>query len=62
MFVKRAGKNNSGWKLLRKPLKLRRILCPMKPDRSGKDDTFPRRKIERPNSEKDKAFDVEKLH
>ena len=29
------------------------------PDRSGKVDTFPRRKIERPNSEKDKEFDVE---
>ena len=31
------------------------------PDRSGKADTFPRRKIERPNSEKDKEFDVEQL-
>ena len=31
------------------------------PDRSGKYDTFPHRKIEKPNSEKDKAFDVEQL-
>ena len=31
------------------------------PDRIGKDDTFPRRKIERPNSEKDTTFDVEQL-
>ena len=31
------------------------------PDRSGKVDTFPRKKIERPNSDKDKAFDVEQL-
>ena len=28
-------------------------------DRSRKADTFPCRKIERPNSEKDKEFDVE---
>ena len=31
------------------------------PDRSGKSDTFPRRKIGKLNSEKDKAFDVEQL-
>ena len=31
------------------------------PDRSGKSDTFPCRKIEKLNSEKDKAFDVEQL-
>ena len=30
-------------------------------DRSGKSDTFPRRKIEKLNSEKDKSFDVEQL-
>ena len=31
------------------------------PDKSGKVDTFPHKKIERPNLEKDKAFDVEQL-
>ena len=31
------------------------------PDRCGKVDNFPRMKIERPNSDKDKAFDVEQL-
>ena len=31
------------------------------PDRSGKSDSFPRRKTEKPNSDKDKAFDIEQL-
>ena len=31
------------------------------PDRSGKSDSFPRRKTEKLNSDKDKVFDIENL-
>ena len=60
MFVKRAGKTNLV-EAFEEAIKVEKDSMSYEPDRSGKADTFPRRKIERPNSKKDKAFDVEQL-
>ena len=58
MFVKRAGKTTLV-ETFEEAIKVKKDYMSYEPDRSGKTDTVPRRKIERPNSEKDKAFDVE---
>ena len=60
MFVKRAGKTTLV-ETFEEAIKVEKDSMSYEPDRSGKSDTFPRRKIEKLNSEKDKAFDVEHL-
>ena len=60
MFVKRAGKTTLV-ETFEEAIKVEKDSMSYEPDRSGKDDTFPHRKIKIPNSEKDKAFDVEQL-
>ena len=60
MFVKRAGKTTLV-ETFEEAIKVEKDSMSYEPDRSGKYDTFPRRKIEKLNSEKDKAFDVEQL-
>ena len=58
MFVKRAGKTTLV-ETFEESIKVEKDSMSYEPDRSGKAHTFPHRKIERPNSKKDKAFDVE---
>ena len=58
MFVKRAGKTTLV-ETFEEAIKVEKDSMSYEPDRSGKSDTFPRRKIEKPNLEKDKIFDVE---
>ena len=60
MFVNRVGKTTLV-ETFEKAIKVEKDSMSYEPDRSGKDDTFPHRKIERPNLEKDKAFDVEQV-
>ena len=60
MFVKRAGKTTLV-ETFEEAIKVEKDSMSYEPERSGKVDTFPCKKIERPNSDKDKAFDVEKL-
>ena len=60
MFVKRAGKTTLV-ETFGEAIKVEKDSMSYELDRSGKVDTFSRKKIERPNSEKDKAFDVEQL-
>ena len=61
MFVKRVGKTTLV-ETFEEAIKVKKDSMSYEPDGSGKDDNFPRKKIERPNLEKDKAFDVEQLH
>ena len=61
MFVKRAGKTKL-IETFEKAIKVEKDFMSYEPERSGKSDSFPRRKIEKPNADKDKAFDIEKLH
>ena len=42
-------------------IKVEKNYLPYEPKKTGKVDTFPRKKIERPNRDKDKAFDFEQL-
>ena len=42
-------------------IKVEKNYLPYEPKKTGKVDTFPRKKIERPSSYEDKAFDVEQL-
>ena len=58
MVVKRAGKTTLV-ETFEESIKVEKDSMSYEPDRSGKSDTFPRRKIEKPNSKKYKAFDVE---
>ena len=51
MFVKRAGKTTLV-ETFEEAIKVEKDSMSYEPDRSGKSDTFPRRKIEKPNSEK----------
>ena len=60
MFVKIAGKTTLV-ETFEEAIKVEKDSMSYELDRSRKADTFPRRKIERPNSEKDKAFDLEQL-
>ena len=60
MFVKRVGKATLV-ETFEEAIKVEKDSTSYEPDRSGKVDTFPHKKIERPNSEKDKSFDVEQL-
>ena len=60
MFVKRAGKITL-IETFEEAIKVEKDSISYEPDRSGKVDTFPRNKIERPNLEKDKASNVEQL-
>ena len=61
MFVNRSYKTTLV-KIFEEAIKVEKDFMSYEPDRSGKANTFPRRMIERPNSEKDKAFDIEQLH
>ena len=60
MFVKRAGKTTL-IETFEEAIKVEKDSMSYEPDRSGKSDSFPRRKMEKPSSDKDKAFDVEQL-
>ena len=60
MFVKRVGKTKL-IETFEEAIKVEKDSMSYELDRSGKVDTFPHKKIERPNLEKDKAFDVEQL-
>ena len=60
MFVKRVGKTTPV-ETFEEAIKVEKDSMSYEPDRSGKSDTFPRRKTENLNSEKDKAFDIEQL-
>ena len=58
MFVKRGDKTTLV-ETFEEAIKVEKDYKSYEPDISAKFDTFPRRKIEKPNSKKDKAFDVE---
>ena len=58
MFVKRTRKTTLV-ETFEEAIKVEKDSMSYEPDRSGKSDTFPRRKKEKLNSEKDKAFDIE---
>ena len=60
MFVKRAGKTMLV-ETFEEAIKVEKDSMSYEPDRSGKSDSFPHRKAEKPNSDKDKAFDIEQL-
>ena len=58
MFVKRAGKTTLV-ETFEEAIKVENDSMSYELDRSGKSNTFPCRKMEKLNSEKDKAFDIE---
>ena len=60
MFVKRAGKTILV-ETFEEAIKVEKDSMSYEPDRSGKSDTFPRRKTKKLNSKKDKAFAIEQL-
>ena len=60
MFVKRAGKITL-IETFEEAIKVEKDSMSYEPDISGKSDSFPRRKTEKSNSDKDKAFDIEQL-
>ena len=60
MFVKRAGKTTLV-EMFEQDIKVEKDSMSYELDRSGKSDSFPRRKMEKLNSDKDKAFDIEQL-
>ena len=58
MFIKRARKTTLV-ETFEEAIKVEKDSMSYEPDRSGKSDSFPRRKAEKINSDKDKAFDIE---
>ena len=60
MFVKQAG-NTTLVETFEESIKVEKDSMSCRPERSGKVDTFPRKKVERSSLDKDKEFDVEQL-